>query len=95
MFNSKSFVMKKYPINFLKNYAYYKEYLGKDSPVEISDKMQERIDFCKKWTGKEVTMLDIQENLEEIKRLWDWGFHVVFDGDSIWVVDRETSFGKV
>ena len=89
--------MKKYPIAFLKNYAYLEEYQkyhkSKSTEIEITDKIRERIDFCKKWTGKKVTLLDIQDNLETIKRLWDFGFQVVFDGDAIWVVDRETTYG--
>jgi hypothetical protein len=74
--------MKTYKITFTKDYAEY-ERITKQPDYEKGGYYEQtvknnpgKVEFCKKWSGKEITILELEKLINEFGE-------VVFDGDTI------------
>jgi len=80
--------MNTYPIKFVDNYLEYEEWANDSSKdVDTSDYFKQkindnlsRLELCKKWTGKEITLKEAEENIDELGE-------IMFNGIRILVVN--------
>ena len=80
--------MNTYPIDFVDNYLEYEEWANDTSKdmdardyfkEKINDNLS-RLELCKKWTGKEISLQEAEENIEEFEE-------IMFNGNRILVVN--------
>ena len=77
--------MKKYPISFADDYLMFEEW---SNSLELDDDTrnywktqinnQDQLTLCRKWKGKEITLQEAEDNIEEFKE-------ISFDGKRIWI----------
>ena len=74
--------MKKYEITFTKDYAEYEriskqpDYKKGGYYEQAAKNNPDKVKYCKKWIGKKITILELEELIEEFGE-------VVFDGNTI------------
>jgi len=80
--------MKRYPIKFVTDYAQYEEYSSDSNEDEDSRNHfkkellnhQDEWQACINWSGKEMTLQELEENIDKFGE-------VLFDGKRIMVVN--------
>jgi benzoyl-CoA reductase/2-hydroxyglutaryl-CoA dehydratase subunit BcrC/BadD/HgdB len=79
--------MKKYPVKFIDDYLMFEEWSKKEDDEFMSSywkehikNNQDKLEMCKKWVGKEITLSELEEVVSEFNE-------VLFDGKSITVVN--------
>ena len=80
--------MKKYPIEFVDDYIRYEEWKNDTTKDEFTRNFyreellgnEDKLKQCKKWLGKELTLSEVEENIEEFKE-------VLFNGKTIMIVN--------
>ena len=70
--------MKKYKIKFTKDYLEYEEWAKKGSEFGKSqiEMYPEKLEHCRKWAGKEITIMELEDLVKEVGE-------VIFDGLTI------------
>lgn len=80
--------MKKYPVTFVDNYLEYEKWtedtsLDKDDRDYWRRRLLDNLDkweLCVKWSGKELSLQEVEENIIEFEE-------VLFDGKHIMIVN--------
>ena len=81
--------MKKYPIRFYDNYIQYEEWANDHMQdeftrnhfqQEINDNPR-KLEQCKKWTGKELTLQEVEENILEFGEIIFNGKEIIVDNN--------------
>lgn len=81
-------IIKKYPIRFVTDYIQYEEWASDSNKDEYTRSHfrkellnnQKEWEMCVKWVGKEITLQEAEENIEEFGEF-------IFDGESIRIVN--------
>jgi hypothetical protein len=74
--------MKKYKIEFAEDYLLYEQFAEKGDRFwkKVIKYNPEKLEMCRKWQGKEITILELEEFITEFNS-------IIFNGDTIKILN--------